>query len=104
MNRRTWKKFESKCAWFINGKRYPANTGERVDVESKETVAQAKYKKALSHNELAALSDEMEVLGLSINKLGLVLHQVPPGRGKRTVEMVTMTWAMFDQYFCLRKE
>ena len=101
---RTWKKFESWCAWFIGGRRYPANTGDHIDVESDAVIAQCKYKKNLSHYELSMLALEMELYGRQADKLGVVLHQFPPGRGRQSPGLITMTWDVFDQYFCLRKE
>lgn len=96
-------KFELECAEFIGGWRYPADTGGPVDVESELCVGQSRKRKGMSHPTLSQLATKIETIGFERRKLGVVLHQVPPGRGKQSVKMITMTWNTFDEWFCLRK-
>ena len=43
----------------------------------------------------------MEVLGKERDRLGVLFHAVPPGRGRhnRIIPIISMTWTMFDDYF-----
>ena len=106
MHSETWKEFERFAAWFIGGRRYPANTGGRIDGESDIALVQAKKVRNLSHVLLTSLADEMAALGKEKGKIGVVIHQVPKsrGRGKQGIPLITMTCEHFDEWFCLRKE
>jgi len=103
MHSSTWKKFESDAAAFIGGKRYPANQGGPIDVESEFTIGQCKKKNNLSHSELAREVKKIQDLGFTMNKLGVVLHQTPRQKGTPPIPMITLSWDTFDEYFCLRK-
>ena len=98
-----WKGFERWCARFIDGKRYPANMGDRVDVESESALFQCKEVKNLSLNTLTLLAEEMAELAHQKNKVGGVLVKVRRGGGRQSVPLVVLTAPMFQQYFCLRK-
>ena len=50
-----WKAEERAVATLIGGQRYPANQGDRVDVESPSTVVQVKHVQRLSLAQLEAL-------------------------------------------------
>jgi len=99
----TWKQFERDAAAFIGGERYPANQGGPIDVESEMTIGQCKKKRCFSHAELAREVKAIQDLGFEKNKLGVVLHQTPRQKGTPPIPMITMSWATFDEYFCLRK-
>lgn len=101
-NKQKGKQFERECAAFVGGFRYPADTGGRVDVESQLVVAQCKKTKGLSHQQLANLALEMQREGYARNKLGVVLHQVPPGPGRKGIGLITFTWEMCDEYYSFR--
>jgi len=99
MTSNTWKKFERDAGRLIGATRFAANQGGRIDVEGERALGQCKYRRSLSHGELSRLAQEMDAEGRSQNKLGVVLHQVPPGRGRATKGLITMTWEQFDQWF-----
>ena len=102
MTKRHWKQFEAECARLIGGKRYWSNSGERLDVESPHAIGQCKLVKNLSHAALSKLVEEMHEEGSRKNKLGVVLHKVPGGRGNKTIPMITMSFVQFDEWFSLR--
>ncbi len=52
---RPWKQEERHAAQLVQGARYPANQGGRVDVESPSTVVQVKHVQRLSLAQLEAL-------------------------------------------------
>lgn len=103
MHRGTWKLFERDCAKFIDGKRYHANAGGRVDVHGPIAIGQCKYRSNLSHQNLSDLAEEMEELGRQQGRLGCVLHGVPPGPGKQKPKMITMTFEAFNDWFAFKK-
>ena len=55
MSNKPWKQEERHAAQLVQGARYPANQGGRVDVESPSTVAQVKQVQRLSLAQLEAL-------------------------------------------------
>ena len=90
-NRGKW--FERKVAKFLGGERYPADSGGRSDVFTDELEAQCKYVKDMSHRELTDLAQEMQ--HHKKGKHGFVVHQIPPGQGKQTPMLITMTAEVF---------
>src|SRR5262249_26652638 len=99
MSNTGWKARERECAALINGKRYPAKQGGRVDVESDAYVVQVKERKALSLAQLEGLAVEMERLGMqkSPTKGGLVMVKRSAGRGVPTPFLVVMTASTFRE-------
>ena len=47
MSNKPWKQEERQVARLVRGRRYPANQGGRVDVESPSIVAQVKQRPAV---------------------------------------------------------
>ena len=95
-----WKQTERDVAKVVGGKRYPANQGDRVDVESPVYVVQVKERKALSLEELTKLVEEMEAIGLTKGKLGLVAVKVRRGRGKPSPLLIVQSakqWSEIDK-------
>ncbi len=90
-----WKQFERDVARLLGGKRYPANSGGRVDVESAEYVAQVKHVRTLSLAALEALALEMDRIGQERGKLGLVIVKRRAGSGTKTPRLVVMTEDVF---------
>ena len=86
-----WKQFERDAARLLGGRRYPANSGGRVDVESDRYVAQVKLVKTCSLASLEALAVEMEQIGAEKGKVGLVVVKRRAGRGTPTPPLVVMT-------------
>jgi len=88
-----WKAFERQMAALIGGKRYPANTGGSVDIESELFVGQCKEVRTMSLAALSTLAEEISTVGrLGKGKLGIVCTRFKQGRGKtRAVPLVTMT-------------
>ncbi len=86
-----WKQLEREVAHLLGGRRYAANSGGRVDVESDQYVAQVKLVKTLSLAQLEELCVEMTALGQEQGKLGLVTVKRRAGRGIHTERLICMT-------------
>lgn len=86
-----WKQFERESAHLIDGKRYWANSGERLDVEGPWMIGQCKLVKNLSLNALTILAEEMT----GLPKVGAVFTKVRRGCGQVSAPLVVMT---FDEF------
>ncbi len=91
MSDKPWKATERDVARLLGGRRYPANSGGRIDVESDTYVAQVKLVKTCSLASLEALAVEMAALGEERNKTGIVIVKRRAGRGTPTPPLVVMT-------------
>ena len=93
MARKSWKQRERQVARTVGGKRYPANTGGRIDVESDVHVIQVKERKILSLREAEAIAVEMERIGNQKTppKIGSLWVKRSGGRGVETPWLVVMT-------------
>jgi len=80
---------------LLGGKRYPANQGGRVDVESADVVAQVKHRRVCPLAELERLAVELEAIGRQKGKAGLVVVKRKAGRGSPTPRLIVMTEAMW---------
>ncbi len=100
---KAWKHEERQVARMLGGKRHPANSGGRVDVESDTYFVQAKNVARLSLAQLEALAVEMEQLGQREGKLGLVTVKRRAGRGTPTPLLICMTEAVWKKLWA-RKE
>lgn len=94
---RSWKKHERRAASLIGGRRYPANQGGPVDVESPAYVGQCKEVKVLAFPALERLALEAERQGLQRNKVGLCIIKRRAGSGVRTPTLVVMTASAFRE-------
>ena len=97
-----WKKFEGLCAALIGGKRFPANSGNRFDVESPVAVGQCKLVKTLSLEELTSLVEEASAEGQRTKKIGLVFAKVRRGPGQVSPTLIVMDSITFTEWFDLR--
>src|SRR2546425_9850340 len=88
---RPWKQEERQVASLVHGKRYPANSGRRVDVESAQFICQVKHRRTCSLAQLEALAIELDELGCTQSKLGVVCVKRRAGRGCRTPRLIVMT-------------
>jgi len=95
MTDKPWKATERDVAHFLGGRRYAANTGGRVDVESPTVVAQLKHVQRLSLAQLELLAVEMEEIGKERGKVGVVAVKRRAGRGRSTRTLIVMTEAAF---------
>jgi len=59
---RAWKAEERRAAALIDGRRYPGNSGGRVDAESDHHICQVKHRRVLSLAALEALAIERRSL------------------------------------------
>jgi len=100
---RPWKQLGRDVAKIIQGSRYPANSGQRIDCEGPEIVAQCKHVKALSLHELESLALGMEQIGSEKGKVGLVVVKRRAGRGTPTPLLLCMTEAVWKKLWA-RKE
>ena len=78
-------------AQLLQGRRYPANSGGRVDVEGPGIMAQVKHARRLSLAQLEGLALEMAELGQQQGKVGLVVVKRRAGAGRPTPRLVVMT-------------
>ena len=92
-----WKQEERHVATLVNGTRYPANSGGRIDVEGPSTIVQVKHVQRLSLAQLEALAVELETLGTERHKLGLVIVKRRAGTGIHTPRLVVMTDSVYRQ-------
>ncbi len=97
---KAWKHEERRVARMLGGKRHPANSGGRVDVESDTYFVQVKNVAQLSLKQLEELCVEMAALGDEQGKMGLVTVKRRAGRGTPTPRLVVMTegvWVRLNQ-------
>ncbi len=88
---KAWKHEEREVAHLLGGRRYPANSGGRVDVESPTLVVQVKHVQRMSLAQLEALAVEMAALGEEQGKIGVVVVKRRAGRGKETPGLIVVT-------------
>jgi len=92
---RPWQQEERQVAHLLHGKRYPANSGRRVDVERDRLICQVKHRRTCSLAPLEALAIELDELGRTQNKLGIVCIKRRAGRGSKTPRLIVMTEAVW---------
>lgn len=93
MSNPAWKKFERDVAALLGGKRFWANSGERLDVESDTAIAQCKLVKQMSLAELTALAEEVEREAAPKFKAGVVAVKLRRGRGRSSPMLLVVTEA-----------
>ena len=86
-----WKKFEREVAALFGGRRFWANSGEALDVESSTVVAQCKLVKACSLEALTQLAETAERQGVQKFKAGVVAVKVRRGAGRKSPTLIVMT-------------
>ncbi len=94
---KSWKQEERNAGSLLNGQRYPANSGGRVDVEGPYFFPQVKHVQRLSLAQLEALAVEMADLGQQRAKDGVVVVKRKAGQGKPTPRLVIMTDEVFER-------
>ena len=99
-----WKQAERRAAKLFGGRRFPANSGHRIDGESAIFVWQVKQRKNHTMADMFNLASEMEEYGSSKEKIGMVYLEDKPGRGNTRKDLVVMTSGMFKQLFPTQKE
>jgi hypothetical protein len=98
MGNKSWKQRERDVGELIGGKRYPANQGGLVDVESDRYVVQVKERKALSLGELTRLVEEIEGIAKQKGKKGLVAVKHRQGRGHPTQLLIVQSANQWRTY------
>lgn len=92
----SWKKFERAVARLLGGRRFWANSGERLDVEGPTFIAQCKLVRSLSLAALTDLAVEVERAAAVKAKLGVVAVKLSGHRGNRPMPMLLVvteaTW------------
>lgn len=88
MSNKSWKQFERDVGVLVDGKRYPANQGGPIDVESNQYVIQCKERRSLSLEQITQLVEEMEALGREKGKQGLVAVKVRRGKGRHSPTLI----------------
>lgn len=99
MSDKDWKQVERDAAKLFGGKRFPANSGHRIDGESALFVWQVKHRKNHTMADMFNLTKEMEVYGQEHGKMGLVYLRDKPGRGGKATSLVVMTEEVFKQFY-----
>jgi hypothetical protein len=94
---RPWKAEERRAAALFGGRRYPANSGGRLDFETKGFVGLVKHVRHLSLAALEALALQMQCAGVqkSPGKCGVVVVKRRAGPGRRTPRLVVLTEAVW---------
>lgn len=92
-----WKQFEADSAALFGGKRFWANSGERIDFEGPNVSGQCKLVKSLSLEALTKLVEEMEIEANKSDRLGVVCVKVRRGKGKPSPSLVVMSFEIFKQ-------
>ena len=95
MSRTAWKRREREAAMIIGGRRFPANQGGDIDVESSGYVVQVKERRTLSLAALEELAIHIGRVGTQKNKAGLVMVKRSAGMGKWTPWLIVMDEATF---------
>jgi hypothetical protein len=93
-----WKQFETDSAELFQGKRFWANSGERIDFEGPDVKGQCKLVKSLSLEKLTQLVEEVDTEGGKVDKLGAVCVKVRRGKGKASPGLVVMSFKSFAHY------
>ena len=83
MTNKPWKRFERDVGKLIGGKRYPANLGGGVDVESPYLVIQCKNVKTMPLAALEKLANEIAIEGKESEKVGVVCINRHGGTGQQ---------------------
>jgi hypothetical protein len=97
MGSTSWKNVERNVAKLIDGARYPANQGGRIDCESDKYVVQVKERKSLSLEQLTQLVEEVEAIGKAKGKQGLVAVKVRRGPGKYSPILIVQSAEQWKQ-------
>lgn len=95
---KAWKDLERKVGEVIGGKRYPANQGGFVDVESSKCVAQVKLRQSLSLEQLTQLVEKIDQVAKEKGKLGLVFVKVRRGKGQPSPLLMVMSATSIGAY------
>lgn len=99
MGNKAWKQVERDAAKLFGGKRFPANSGHRIDGESALFVWQVKHRKNHTMADMFNLAVEMNAYGKACGKMGLVYLRDKPGRGGKATSLVVMTEEVFKQFY-----
>ena len=91
MSKTGWKKRELEAASVLHGKRFPANTGGSIDVESAGVVAQVKARRTLSLAQMEKLALEIERVGEQKHKAGILMVKRSAGKGRETPWLIVST-------------
>lgn len=86
-----WKKFETSVARTLQGRRFWANSGEAIDVESDRFVVQCKNVARMSLKELTDLCEVAGEQGEARGKIGMVAVKLRAGMGIRSSTVYAMT-------------
>ena len=92
-----WKEFERDVAARLGGRRFWANSGESLDVESNSIVAQCKHVARMSLRELSDLAVAVEAEAERKFKAGVVAVKLRAGRGRATPMLLVVTAATWER-------
>lgn len=92
-----WKQFERDVARLLGGKRFWANSGEAIDVESDSYVAQCKLVQTCSLASLTELAEMVERQAALKNKAGVVAIKLRRGRGRSSPMLLVVTAATWER-------
>src|SRR5262245_23770311 len=92
-----WKQFERDVARMLGGRRFWANSGESLDVESETVVAQCKLVKRMSLGALHDLAVSVAAEGHTKGKVGLVAIKLRRGTGVKTTTLFVLAESAYYQ-------
>jgi hypothetical protein len=88
---KAWKQFETRVAKMLDGRRFWANSGEQIDVESEDCVVQCKNVVRMSLTALTQLAWDAERQGKVKGKTGIVAVKLRCGKGIETPVLFVVT-------------
>ena len=94
-----WKAFERDSAALFGGKRFWANSGERVDFEGPLVKGQCKLVKSLALEQLTKLVEEMDKDAKPFSKVGVACVKVRRGKGQASAPLVVMSFESFKWFY-----
>lgn len=106
MSNKAWKQHERRCAELIEGRRYPANQGGKIDIEGRYFIGQCKEVRTLSLAALTKLVEEMDKLAKvgTDHKLPVVCVKLRRGAGHESPTLMVVsdkTWRHLHYGFTL---
>src|SRR5262249_28364896 len=93
-----WKQMERDMAKLFGGKRFWSNSGEAIDVESEQYVAQCKHVNAMSLAEMCELAEMVEQQGKAKGKRGVLCVKFRKGQGTKSTTLIVQTEAVWRRH------
>ena len=95
MSRTNWKARERQAAAIVKGRRFPANQGGAVDVESADFCVQVKERRVFSLTQMETEAVEIDRVATQKNKCGVLMVKRSAGKGIETPWLFVLTEAQW---------